>query len=151
MQSGGLPIGALAKQSGSNIETIRYYERIGLIPAPPRQGRYRSYSEDDANRLRFVRRARELGFTLKEVRALMALASGGQTSCDEARALAANHLADVRLRIADLRRMEHVLADTILVCETGNDRGCPLIDSLHGANPAVFKDDTLPVLKRRRF
>lgn len=143
MQGGGLPIGALAQQSGSNIETIRYYERIGMIPAPPRQGRYRSYSSDDVRRLRFVRRARELGFTLNQVRALMALASDGQTSCDGARALATGHLADVRLRIADLRRMEHVLADAVLACETGNDRGCPLIDSLHGANPAVFEDATL--------
>jgi len=123
-------IGELSRQTGCNIETIRYYERIGLLPAPPRRGRYRSYGSEDIARLGFVRRARELGFTLDEVRALLGLAAGGHASCADARDLAARHLKDVRARIADLRRMERALADTVRACEAGNDKGCPLIAAL---------------------
>lgn len=132
MTQQAIPIGELSRRTGCNIETIRYYERIGLIPVPPRRGRYRSYSPEDANRLGFVRRARELGFTLDEVRALSGLAAGGQASCAEARDLAASHLKDVRARITDLRRMERVLAETVRACETGNAAGCPLIAALSG-------------------
>lgn len=121
-----MPIGELSRRTGCNIETIRYYERIGLIPAPPRRGRYRSYGVDDAGRLGFVRRARELGFTLDQVRALLSLAADGQASCSEVRILAASHLRDVRARIADLRRME-VLADSVRACDAGQDPDCPLI------------------------
>lgn len=123
-------IGDLSRQTGCNIETIRYYERIGLLPAPPRRGRYRSYGPGDIARLGFVRRARELGFTLDQVRALLGLAAGGRASCADARDLAARHLKDVRARIADLRRMERALADTVRACEAGNDKGCPLIAAL---------------------
>jgi MerR family mercuric resistance operon transcriptional regulator len=125
-----IPIGELARRTGCNIETIRYYERIGLMPAPPRRGRYRSYGSEDVDRLGFVRRARELGFTLDEVRALFGLAAGGQASCAEARELAASHLKDVRARISDLRRMERVLAETVLACDAGDDAGCPVITAL---------------------
>lgn len=126
-----MPIGELSRRTGCNIETIRYYERIGLIPAPPRRGRYRSYGVDDAGRLGFVRRARELGFTLDEVRALLSLAADGQASCSEVRILAASHLRDVRARIADLRRMERVLADSVRACDAGQDPDCPLIQTLY--------------------
>lgn len=125
-----IPIGELSRRTGCNIETIRYYERIGLMPIPPRRGRYRSYGPEDVGRLGFVRRARELGFTLDEVRALLGLAAGGQTSCAEARDLAAAHLQDVRTRIADLRRMERVLAETVSACDAGMDSCCPLITTL---------------------
>ena len=108
------------------------------MPAPPRRGRYRSYGGEDVGRLGFVRRARELGFTLDEVRALLGLAGGGQASCAEVRTLAASHLTDVRARIADLKRMERVLADSVRACDAGQDPGCPLIQSLyaeHGPSP----------------
>jgi MerR family mercuric resistance operon transcriptional regulator len=131
-----IPIGELSRQTGCNIETIRYYERIGLMPEPPRRGRYRSYEPEDVGRLGFVRRARELGFTLDEVRALLGLAAGGQASCAEARDLAAAHLKDVRTRIADLRRMERVLAETVRACDAGDDACCPLIATL--SKPMVF-------------
>ena len=98
MADTAIPIGELSRRTGCNIETIRYYERIGLMPAPPRRGRYRSYGADDVGRLGFVRRARELGFTLDEVRALLGLAGGGHASCAEVRNLAASHLKDVRTR-----------------------------------------------------
>jgi MerR family mercuric resistance operon transcriptional regulator len=123
-------IGELSRQTGCNIETIRYYERIGLLPAPPRCGRYRNYGPADVGRLRFVRRARELGFALDEVRALLVLAAEGQASCADARDLAAVHLKDVRARIADLRRMERVLAETVLACDENNNTSCPLIATL---------------------
>jgi MerR family mercuric resistance operon transcriptional regulator len=130
MADQAIPIGELSRRTGCNIETIRYYERIGVMPAPPRRGRYRSYGADDVGRLGFVRRARELGFTLDDVRALLGLAAGGQASCAEVRDLAATHLRDVRARIADLKRMERVLAESVRACDAG-DPGCPLIDTLY--------------------
>jgi MerR family mercuric resistance operon transcriptional regulator len=123
-------IGEVSRRTGCNIETIRYYERIGLMPLPPRRGRYRRYGAADVSRLAVVRRARELGFTLDEVRALLGLAAGGEASCAEARDLAAAHLHDVRSRIADLRRMERVLAATVSACDAGADNCCPLIAAL---------------------
>jgi len=133
MRQERIPIGELSRQTGNNIETIRYYERIGLVPAPPREGRYRSYGAEDVGRLRFVWRARRLGFTLDEVRALLRLAKGGRTSCREVRSLAATHLADVKAKIADLRRMERVLADAVQACDTGKPAACPLIESLYAS------------------
>ena len=130
MPEQSIPIGGLSRRTGCNIETIRYYERIGLMPKPPRRGRYRSYGSSDVGRLGFIRRSRELGFTLLEVRALLGLAGGGHASCAEARDVAASHLRDVRTRIADLRRMERVLADAVRACDAGSDTGCPLIDAL---------------------
>ena len=76
MTDGFLAIGELARRTSTKVETIRYYERIGLMPTPARRGRYRSYGADEVARLGFVRRARELGFTLDEVRALLGLAAG---------------------------------------------------------------------------
>lgn len=126
-----IQIGDLSRRTGCNIETIRYYERIGLMPEPPRRGRYRSYSGQDIARLSFVRRARELGFRLDEVRALLALAGEGHASCGEVRELAATHLKDVRIRISDLERMERVLADSVRACDAGQATGCPLIQTLY--------------------
>ena len=107
-QSEGIQIGELARQSGCNIETIRYYQRIGLLPAPPRSvGRYRLYDAPDVRRLAFVRRARGLGFTLDQVRALLALSTkDGRDACCEVHDLAAAHLGEVRTKIADLRAMD---------------------------------------------
>ncbi len=132
MPSPSLTIGQLAQRTGAKIETIRYYERIGLLPVALRQGRYRSYDVTDVARLGFVRRSRELSFSIKEVRALLDLTAGGHESCAEARELAAVHLHDVRSRIADLRRMERALATTVRACDAGDDAGCPLIDALEG-------------------
>jgi MerR family mercuric resistance operon transcriptional regulator len=133
MDERAIAIGELARRAGCNIETIRYYERIGLLPAPPRRGRYRSYEGGHVAMLSFVRRSRELGFTLQEVRTLLSLASGGHESCAEARAIAAGHLREVRARLADLRRMERVLAGAVAACDAGDNAGCPLIDTLSEA------------------
>lgn len=131
MRQNGLPIGDVSRRTGCNIETIRYYERIGLLPPPDRQGRYRRYDAGDVKRVVFVRRARELGFTLDEVRALLKLsATDGQGACAEVREISIAHLADVRARIADLRAMERVLSGAIRQCDAGQQPGCPLIDAL---------------------
>ncbi len=133
-----MTIGHLAQRTGANIETIRYYERIGLLPVALRQGRYRSYDTTDIARLGFVCRSRELGFSIKEVRALLSLAAGGHESCADARDLAAGHLHDVRKRIADLRRMERALTTTVRACDAGDKAGCPLIDTLGGSLKAAL-------------
>jgi MerR family mercuric resistance operon transcriptional regulator len=125
-------IGELSQRTGCNIETIRYYERIGLLPAPMRSAaRYRLYDTGDVGKLAFVRRARELGFTLDGVRALLALSTkDGEAACPEVRQLAAAHLGEVRGKISDLLAMERVLADAVRRCDAGEVPGCPLIDSL---------------------
>jgi MerR family mercuric resistance operon transcriptional regulator len=132
-----IQIGELSRRTGCNIETIRYYERIGILPALPRRGRYRSYEPEHVSTLSFVRRSRELGFTLDEVRALLGLALAGHASCADARTLASAHLQVVRARIADLRRMERVLAGVVKACDAGDNTGCPLIDSLNGRATAI--------------
>ena len=127
-----LPIGELSRRTRVHIETIRYYERIKMLPAPPRtaSGR-RVYGPAETRTLAFIRRSRELGFTLDEVRALLALsAKNGQDACAEVRGLAASHLKEVRAKIADLRAMERVLADAVRRCDAGEAPGCPLIETL---------------------
>ncbi|HEV2163286.1 MAG TPA: helix-turn-helix domain-containing protein [Stellaceae bacterium] len=129
-----ITIGELSRRTGCNIETVRYYERIGLMPSAPRTaGRYRLYGDAEVRRLAFVRRARELGFTLTDVRTLLTLAPGQSDGpCAQARALATAHLADVRSKIADLRAMERVLDDAVDQCAAGNTPNCPVIDTLAG-------------------
>lgn len=131
MPQGGIPIGEAAHHAECNIGTIRYYERIGLLPPPDRHGRYRRYGAGDIKRLVFVRRARELGFTLDEVRALLSLSeANGTTACMEVREISTAHLANVRARIADLRAVDRVLSSVIRHCNAGQRPGCPLIDAL---------------------
>jgi MerR family mercuric resistance operon transcriptional regulator len=121
----------LARRTGSNLETVRYYEKVGLLPEPPRTaGGYRSYDTTHERRLRFVLRARELGFSLDEIRALLRLVDERDEPCAEARAVAATHLQDVRAKIADLKRMERVLKDVVAQCGDGTLPECPLIETL---------------------
>ena len=129
-----IQIGELSRRSGCNIETIRYYERIALLPTPSRSpGRYRVYDTGDVRRLAFIRRARELGFSLDQVRSLLELSeSNGQAACTEVRELAGGHLAEVRAKIADLQAMERILADAVQRCSSGQFPGCPVIDALSG-------------------
>lgn len=132
--------GRLARRTGCNIETVRYYERIGLLPEPPRsQGGHRIYGETHLRRLRFIRRSRELGFSLEEIRGLLGLVDGGAYSCGEVKALTLDHVDDIRGKIADLRRMETVLEDMASRCEDGEVPDCPVIDALFDENaPASF-------------
>ena len=134
-QRTGIQIGELSRRTGCNIVTIRYYEQIALLPAPARSaGRYRVYDTADVRQLAFIRRSRELGFTLDEVRTLLSLsADDGQDTCANVREVAERHLADVRAKIADLQAMEHVLADAVRRCAAGEVPGCPIIDALSAA------------------
>jgi MerR family transcriptional regulator, mercuric resistance operon regulatory protein len=126
-----LSIGELSKRTGCNIETIRYYEKIGLLPPPARSGGgHRVFRLDHLRRLNFVRRARVLGFTLDAVRALLALADGRQRSCAQVRSLTERHLAEIRAKIADLKAMERVLRDTVKLCADGTRPDCPIIEAL---------------------
>ena len=132
----GLTIGELAKAAGVNLETIRYYERIKLMPPPARtEGGHRSYSVEHGGRLAFIRRARELGFTIEEIRALLALAAPGRASCAEVRSIAEAHLADVRAKLSDLTRLERILCDTVAKCSGGASPVCPVLDMLDAGGP----------------
>jgi MerR family mercuric resistance operon transcriptional regulator len=124
-------IGALAKQSGVNIETIRYYERIGVMPKPARSaGGYRLYTADHVKRLGFIRRGRELGFRLEELRELLRLVDGHAYTCQEVRALTLDHVADIRQKIADLKRLERVMTGIAAHCSGKRIPDCPIIDAL---------------------
>lgn len=130
--AGRITIGRLSKSTGTNIETIRYYERVGLLHAPDRSsGGYRLYSTDHLKRLNFIRRARALGFSLAEVRKLLALADERRRPCAEVRVVAKAHLEDVKAKIGDLRRMERVLKETVARCQAGSGSHCAMIDALY--------------------
>ena len=124
-------IGELSKHSGVNIETIRYYERIKMLPAPPRtaNGR-RVYGPTEKRTLAFIRRSRDLGFTLEEIRALLALGGPECASCADVHKIASAHLANVRSKLADLARLESILAETVAQCSEGASPDCPVLDIL---------------------
>ena len=126
-----LSIGALSKRTGVHLETVRYYENIGIMPPPPRTAAgHRRYGQEHLKRLTFVKRSRELGFTLKDVRALLALVDGGDYTCGEVHGLTQKHLHDVRDKIADLQRMEVTLAEISDKCAKGTIPDCPVIETL---------------------
>ena len=127
----GYSIGEISRRSGVKVETIRFYERIGLLAPPPRTvGGHRVYGFAAAKRLNFVRRARELGFTLGQVRGLLALADGREDSCAEVEKLARDQLDATSGRIADLKRMEKVLAEMVTRCSGGTVPDCPILEAL---------------------
>ena len=130
------PIGTLAKRSAVNVETIRYYERIGVMPEPARTaGGYRLYTADHVKRLTFVRRGRELGFSLDELRDLLRLVDGRAYTCAEVRALTLEHVASIRRKVADLRRLEHVMTSVASKCSGNRMPDCPIIDALFREQP----------------
>ena len=131
--SKNLTIGAFAKAAGVNVETIRFYQRKGLLLEPNRPyGSIRRYGAADVARVKFVKSAQRLGFSLDEIAELLELEDGSH--CSEAAELAALRLADVRARLADLTRMEAVLSKLVAECCAQNGQvSCPLIDALHGA------------------
>ena len=129
--AGKLSIGALAKRSGVLAETIRYYESEGLLPKAERSASgYRLYGSPDVERLCFIRRARDLGFKLEAVRRLLDLADRKVDTCGEVRDLANTHLAEVRAKLADLRRMERVLSDLVRSCAGRTTPECLLLAAL---------------------
>jgi len=124
-------IGELSRQTGVNIETIRYYEKIGMLPHPPRsRGGRRMYGVNEKRALGFVRRSRSLGFTLDEIRALLKIGGPEKAPCGQVREIASRHLGDIRAKIKDLRRLECVLAETIAKCAHGRAVKCPVIEVL---------------------
>ena len=125
-----MKIGQLAEASGVHVETIRYYQRLGLMSQTARaRGSVRRYGQEAADRLRFIKRAQALGFSLEEVKLLLGLAVGEH--CAETRTLARQKLGLVEKKICDLRRIQHALNALVRQCESGKlGRGCPIIDSL---------------------
>lgn len=127
----GLLIGDIARLSGVQVETIRYYERIGVVPKPARtKGGHRLYSSDQLNRLVFIRRSRELGFSLAEVRTLLDLIDGDEMTCEEVHGITMEHLSKVRQKVADLRRLEKALKELAGHCSKGQVPDCPIVDTL---------------------
>ncbi len=129
MSDKALTISNVARAAGINLETIRYYQRRGLMREPPKphQG-YRLYSPDTVDRLRFIKRAQELGFTLAEIKKLLSLGDG---HCRETRGLAERKLSLIQGRIRDLKAMERVLNTLVQACSRhGDNPGCPIIETL---------------------
>jgi MerR family mercuric resistance operon transcriptional regulator len=132
-----MTIGTLARAAGVNVETVRYYERRALIARPARAARgIRRYPPDTLARLRFIKRAQELGFTLREIIELLAL---GSDACAPTRILAERKRADVDARLRDLKAMRRTLTQLIRRCEAGQPGTCPIADSLNGSRQAVSR------------
>jgi Cu(I)-responsive transcriptional regulator len=118
-------IGELARTADTKAETIRYYERIGLLPAPPRTaGNYRDYSAVHASRLSFARRARDLGFSIEQIRALLDLADQKERPCEAVDVIAREHLAEVKRKLADLTALRRELESLIGQCRHGTIAEC---------------------------
>jgi MerR family mercuric resistance operon transcriptional regulator len=127
----GLTIGKLSELTGVNIETIRYYERIKMLPPPPRSGSGRRvFDQTHLRILVFVRRSRELGFSLDEIRALLRLGGPARAPCRDVREIAAHHLEDIRAKLRDLKKLERLLAGTVAKCSGRMAPDCPVLDIL---------------------
>ena len=110
-----LTSGAAAARAGVNVETLRYYERRGLVPTPPRSsGNYRLYSKESVRRIRFIKRAQELGFTLSEIKDLLTLTESASAECSDVRQRALDKIRDVERRMADLRRIRRTLESPLI-------------------------------------
>ena len=129
-----IKIGRLAELSGVSIDTVRYYEREGLLPKPARRpSGYREYGQDDVERLRFVRRAKELGFTLTEIAELLSLAANRHSDMQGVRRKAEERLEQVEAKIKELRRVKRGLTDLIAACPGhGELDHCPIVAALNG-------------------
>lgn len=126
-----LTIGGLSKRTGVHIETIRYYEKISLLPAPERSpGGHRHYDDAGVRRLHFIHRGRELGFSLEEIRTFLDLVDHGKYTCAEVHELTSRHLSSIRQKIIDLHKLETVLSDMAGSCSRGDIPQCPVIDAL---------------------
>lgn len=130
-----MPIGALSEATGVKVPTIRFYEQIGLLPSPLRtQSNRRSYGEPHLQRLRFIRHARDLGFSVEDIRELLAMTAQPQASCDRADSIARRHLGEVERRLAQLQSLRGELRRMIGECSHGRIADCRVIESLadHG-------------------
>jgi len=136
----GIKIGALAARTGTNAPTIRYYEEIGLLPSADRQqGGQRVYGDADVKRLTFIRRCREFGFSIDQVRSLVALVQDPQSSCMHARDLAQDHLTAVRAKLAELKALERSIAAFVTSCDAscagGPGSECVILEDLSRPRP----------------
>ncbi len=128
-------IGEIAKRVGLGNETVRYYEQAGILPPAERAPNgYRLYDNDHLKHLRFIKRSRELGFSLEKVRSLLSLSNNANMTCKSVKAIAEVHLEEVRRNIADLRAMEKSLAEMVEPCSGDGSNACPILDVL-------FSDD----------
>jgi MerR family mercuric resistance operon transcriptional regulator len=133
----GLSRGQLSSRTGANIETIRYYERIGLMPNPPRSpGGHRVYGQDHLKRMSFISRARELGFTIADIRDLFALVDAGDITCSEVKRRALRHAGELRGKIEDLVRLEATLTEMAAECSGEDVPDCPIVDILFRTAPS---------------
>ncbi len=131
MSGNRLTIGKVAKRTGCHIETIRYYEKEHLLPAPERsEGGHRLFTNSLIERLVFIRRSRELGFSVEEIRELLSIVDGEQVSCERVKHLADTHLKDIRSKIGDLQRMEKTLGKLSRQCSGNDVPECPIIEAL---------------------
>ena len=121
----------VARATGCNLETIRYYETVGIMPDPPRSEKgYRCYDDAHVRRLKFVMRSRDLGFSLEEIRGLLGLVDDRTQTCAQVQTVAESHLQDVQEKIADLMRIERVLSETVARCTGDAAPECAVIDAL---------------------
>ncbi len=128
----GIMRAQLARKTGCNLETIRYYEKVGLLPKPPRSANgYRVYPPDLVGRLQFVMSARDLGFSMKEIRSLLSLTDTGAQTCAEVMATTQTHLSAVKRRISDLERIKETLEGTLAQCTGTNAPQCAILDALN--------------------
>ena len=124
-------IGTVSTETGVSIETIRYYEKIGLLPAPRRSDcGYRIYDENHLKRLSFIRRSRELGFTIEEIKALLNLVDQKNFTCGDVKTITMQNLENVRQKIADLKKLEKTLSSIASQCAGDETPECPIIDAL---------------------
>ena len=125
------PIGAASTMSGVNIETIRYYEREGIVPRTARTAAgHRVYGDADIARLRFVKRCRDLGFPIPDIRTLLDLSAGSDAPCADVKALGERHLHGVRRKLAELGRLQRALAELVERCDAGRT-DCPVLNRLY--------------------
>lgn len=136
-----MQIGELARAADCRVVTIRYYERVGILPVPARaENNYRMYGAPHLRRLRFVRRTRELGFSLDEVRTLLTLIDSGGYTCEDIQRVAQRHLDEVRTRLRDLQRMEATLAGLVGQCSGGATPDCSLLETLFAESDVADRE-----------
>ena len=130
--TGAIGIGALSRATGCKVETIRYYERSGLLPPPRRTtGGHRVYGDATLKRLNFIRRSRRLGFSLADIRRLLELADARGSSCEAVYAMTVEHMSEVTRKIADLQKLQQALEDIAGRCRAGAVPECPIIEALY--------------------
>lgn len=145
-----LLIGELARRTGTKVETVRYYEREGLLPAPKRTaGNYRAYSHRHLNLLSFIRRARDLGFTLDQVRELLDLADDADRPCAAVDAIASTHVMEIDRKIADLNALREELVCLLDQCARGTVANCSILDAL--APAGIKRRNTETIFPHRKI